>query len=323
MKRMLIAYDGSSCADAALEDLTRAGLPSELEVMVLSVAEVWLPPEAPPPCVAPAVRFPLAVLRAREAAWRAVEEDSRRLAARASERLRALFPHWRVQPMAVGDSPACGVVKKAAEWSADLVVVGSHGRSAMERFFLGSVSHKVANEVGCSVRVARPRLHSPHPSPRILVAVDGSRDSEVAVRAALARQWPALTRFQLVTVIDSRLKTAAALPSHWGRDWMQPHDAEAGEWVCRAVERLAAAIREAKLDLETHIFDGDPKHLLLHHAEEWKADCILLGAHGLEHGPRRALGTLASAVATRAHCSVEIVREKTSEAEVAPTRIAS
>ena len=45
--RILIGYDGSLCADAALDDLARAGLPEVAETQILSVAEVWLPP--PPP----------------------------------------------------------------------------------------------------------------------------------------------------------------------------------------------------------------------------------------------------------------------------------
>jgi len=45
--KILIGYDGSECADAALDDLTNAGLPAKAETYILSVAEVWLPP--PPP----------------------------------------------------------------------------------------------------------------------------------------------------------------------------------------------------------------------------------------------------------------------------------
>ena len=45
--RILIGYDGSECADAALDDLMQAGLPANAEAHILSVAEVWLPP--PPP----------------------------------------------------------------------------------------------------------------------------------------------------------------------------------------------------------------------------------------------------------------------------------
>ena len=38
--RILVAYDGSSCADAALNDLRRAGLPVEVQARILSVADV-------------------------------------------------------------------------------------------------------------------------------------------------------------------------------------------------------------------------------------------------------------------------------------------
>ena len=43
--RILIAYDGSECARAALTDLQLAGLPSDAEVLVLSVLDAWLPAE--------------------------------------------------------------------------------------------------------------------------------------------------------------------------------------------------------------------------------------------------------------------------------------
>jgi hypothetical protein len=39
----LIAYDGSACAEAALGDLKRAGLPDEVGAIIVTVAELWLP----------------------------------------------------------------------------------------------------------------------------------------------------------------------------------------------------------------------------------------------------------------------------------------
>jgi len=41
--KILIDYDGSSCADLALEDMRRAGLPRVAEAVVLSVSELWMP----------------------------------------------------------------------------------------------------------------------------------------------------------------------------------------------------------------------------------------------------------------------------------------
>ena len=44
MMKILIAYDGSDCAKAALEDLKSAGLPTKAEALVLSIADVFVPP---------------------------------------------------------------------------------------------------------------------------------------------------------------------------------------------------------------------------------------------------------------------------------------
>jgi len=70
--KVLIAYDGSSCADAALNDLPCAGLPQEAEALILSVAEVFLPPSSPTPAF-PA-HVPPAVQRAWTQATHALEE---------------------------------------------------------------------------------------------------------------------------------------------------------------------------------------------------------------------------------------------------------
>jgi nucleotide-binding universal stress UspA family protein len=54
--------------------------------------------------------------------------------------------------------------------------------------------------------------------------------------------------------------------------------------------------------------DGEPKSLLIAEAESWGADCIFVGARGLGRVERFMLGSVSTAVAARAHCSVEVVR---------------
>jgi nucleotide-binding universal stress UspA family protein len=89
---------------------------------------------------------------------------------------------------------------------------------------------------------------------------------------------------------------------------MRDQDGECREGIDRMLEDAGSRLRRNGLAVETRILSGDPKQALLEHAESWEADAIFLGAQGLHHGGLRALGTMASAVAARAPCSVEVVR---------------
>ena len=44
MMKLLVGYDGSKSADAAIDDLVNAGLPQQGAALAFSVAEVWMPP---------------------------------------------------------------------------------------------------------------------------------------------------------------------------------------------------------------------------------------------------------------------------------------
>src|SRR5580765_8242724 len=115
MKRLLIGYDGSAAADAAIEDLVHACLPPPVEALVLSVADVWLPPEEAagnrstprlsPPGVAGGERAFGGLDTDLYAKARAVLESSRTTAEQGAQRLARLFPDWRVSAEAMADSP--------------------------------------------------------------------------------------------------------------------------------------------------------------------------------------------------------------------------
>ncbi len=50
-----------------------------------------------------------------------------------------------------------GIIDTAASWEADLIVMGSHGRTGLTRFLLGSVAEAVLNRAPCSVEIIRKR----------------------------------------------------------------------------------------------------------------------------------------------------------------------
>jgi nucleotide-binding universal stress UspA family protein len=302
MKKILVAYDGTSGADLAIKDLLRAGLPTRAEAKVLTIADVWLPP--PPATSENILSEQVSLAAAFESATELLRE-AKKTSIQGAQLVHGLFPEWTVSNLANAESPAWGILEEAKKWHADLIVIGSHGRTSLERFFLGSVSFKVAAEAHCSVRVVRQRNTGTDPV-RLLIGLDGSDDSLRAVDEVLQRPWRAGTQVELVTVIDPKLKSGI-----WGKN-RTAGDAGSSEKFEDSIQLLLQKAREKlahhELSVQCHIFEGDPKHLLLHHAADWKVDCIFVGARGTEHGNRLYLGTLASAICTRAHCTVEIVR---------------
>lgn len=302
-KRILIGYDGSECADASLDDLSRAGLPPDAEAQILSVAEVWLPPQPPSAYEiveqAREVEVP-ADLKRVYARGSQAEKDALELAQRASARVKANFPGWKVSADSLCGSPAWEVVFRADQWKPDLIVVGSHGRTALGRFVLGSVSQRILTETRCSVRVARGRLEEPGTPVRIIVGVDGSEGSEAAVREVAARDWPPHSEVRLMVVDDPPLMPFVA------------EEAMAADrpWAKGILAKCAALLRPAKVKVTSQLREGDPKHELAKAAEEWGADCIFVGSTGFSNRLERfVLGSVSAAVAARAHCSVEVIRK--------------
>lgn len=299
--KILIAYDGSICSDAALDDLRRAGLPGEAKAVVLSVADVYLPPI--PPSEEKRTRTVLdeqtaaARQQARVQAEQAVE-DARLLTTRASARVQALFPVWDVRVEACADSPAWGIIKKVEEWQPDLVVVGTHGRSALGRFLLGSISQKVLIEARCTVRIARGGVAENTSPVHLVIGVDGSPDADAAIRTVTERVWPQGSEAHVIAVLDQAMATAVEL------------DERGHAGTHKVVETAAEKLRAAGLAVSPIVKEGDPKQVLIEEAEHWGADCIFVGARGLRRLERFLLGSVSTAVATRAHCSVEVVHPK-------------
>jgi nucleotide-binding universal stress UspA family protein len=304
--RLLIGYDGSECAAVALADLHRAGLPAKVEAVVMSVADVWAGPIGSPAEPVRSEWLAKAIERAHVERMRAIE-DARAEADSAARRLRLEFPEWSVQAEGVGDSPAWAIIKRADAWKPDLIVLGSVGRTALGRLVLGSVSQKVMTTARCSVRIARKRGGDDHAGLRLVVGVDGSAQAERAVSAVRDRTWPKGTAVKLVTALDAVLSTVLLSRDEGLTRWVAAGD-EAGAWVHRMVSRAAGDLAEAGLAAEPVVARGDPKQVLVKEAEEWAADCIFVGAQGLNMAERALLGSVSAAVASRAPCSVEVVR---------------
>lgn len=305
--KILVTYDGSASSQAAIQDLARAGLPASAQALVLTVADVFIPPESENGVPGLPKEIEAAIALAHEQSAKAVEA-ARRMAEETCEQVRTMFPGWTVQSEAVAGAPGWSIILQAQEWGATLVVIGSHGQSAASRVLLGSVSNQVLHHVHCSVRIGRYSVRESERPVRLIVGVDGSEDAERAVKAVAARQWPRGSEARVIAAIDNRMSVVfAPLIPGLGR-WVDQGDRDARAWVQRMAESAAATVRQSGLDVSALTLDGDAKEVLLREAESWQADCIFLGARGLGALERFLLGSISSAVAERATCSVEIVR---------------
>jgi len=298
---ILIAYDFSECSTCALEDLAVAGLPSDVRAHVMSVAEVWLPP----PDADISMTAYVDELRSkpqRFAGWQSgakMVARSEIWAKTAKERLEKLYPQWSVSYEGTYGSPTWEILSKATKLGSDLIVAGSHGHSALANTFLGSVSQKILNEADCSVRIGRGSVPA-NPKPnRIVIGYDASEGSDDAVLSVASRSWPDGTDIRLVVVVQP--------PNEYDRS--QRYDLE--DFAERLTSKAKTTLRAAGLETEVVADVGHPKERLIQFADRWGADCIFLGANN--SGSRFAkywLGSVASAVAARANCSVEVVRRR-------------
>ena len=304
--KILIGYDGSAGSDAALHDLKRAGLHSEAHVLVMTLADVFLPP--PIDEETSQTWVPAAIKRAHEKARQKLEQ-AHALVKRTSEQIKLAFPNWDVDYEAQADSPAWALISKADHWNPDLLIMGARGHSVLGgRLILGSISQRVLYEARCSVRIARaPRGNLDAPV-RVLIGVDHSPDSNAAVEAVCNRNWPNGSEVALLSVDDTVLPIYpdASQPAKW----IEIEEEKGRDQVREIFTPAAEKLRNAGLHTEVLIKRGDPADQIVEEADTWGADCIFVGAKGTRGIDRLLLGSVSSAVAARAHCSVEVVRPK-------------
>ena len=291
--KILIACDGSACANDALDDLPRAGLPREADALIVHVEEQWLsvPSNYETENEVSVLTNSVAAkpMRIVEEAQAEIGNESRINLERASQRLGEHFPEWKTETVSLKGSPAREIIRLAKEWNADFIVVGSHGHTESKRFALGSVSQKIANEAACSVRIVRGQGWKNGSPSRLLIGLDGSAGASAAVEEVAGRMWIRGSEVRLVVACEESKRKS--------------------KWMGGYVENIKKILERAELTVTELIEEGDPKQIIVALAEEWGADCIFLGANDAGNfNEFHLLGSVSTAVVARAHCTVEIVR---------------
>jgi nucleotide-binding universal stress UspA family protein len=190
------------------------------------------------------------------------------------------------------------ITKMADEFGSDLVVVGAHPRPAVARFLVGSTAERV-------IRLARPPVlvateGRREPFRRILVAVDLSRQSRRVLELAAVFAQADEAEIRALYVQD-RL-TPMLLEAALFDEQEQRH---------RAREQFELILSEVSLPSELmvsrEIREGHAGHEVLHEAQQWKADLIVLGTHGFGFFNRMLLGSTSTYVLRHGDCATLVV----------------
>jgi nucleotide-binding universal stress UspA family protein len=287
---ILLAIDHSVSSETAVSEVVARPWPSTARVCILNVVE-------PPPVMV----IPSLVQTATEAAQALVKNAADRLTARGLE----------TSTHVIQDHPRSGIVEYAGLWGADLIVVGSHGQSAISRILLGSVAQATVRHAPCSVEVVRTTIYDKSSGSRamkILLATDGSEFSVAAARSVAERPWPKGSTVRVISVAE--VITPAF--ETWYIDPRMMESLREGA-TTRARDAALAAEKimgETKLDVSKAEPTGLARDAIIDEARDWGADLVVVGSHGLRGIARLLIGSVAEAVAVHAHCSVEVIRER-------------
>lgn len=280
MKQILVPLDGSALAERALPYAQQLARATSAQITLLRVA---------PSSTAAAEEY----------------------MAQIKERLDG---ELKIQTRIVSGVPALAIVPAARELAADLIVMTSHGRTALGRAVYGSVTDAVLRNASVPVlvapsQVARPWFVAETGRPRkVLVALDSGDLAEQALPAALDLATSLQAEIVLAGVIvPPAIGYAEGYAYYAFEPEAQRHELEI------YLEGVAMPLRTQGFSVSHFTAVGDAAAMLVEAARERGADAIVLATHGRSGMARLVLGSVALGVLRKSDLPVLLVRPQPTE----------
>ncbi|WP_148263727.1 universal stress protein [Halopiger xanaduensis] len=200
--------------------------------------------------------------------------------------------------------PYQGVLMVAEDYDADLIIMGTHGRSGVDRYLLGSVTERVIRRSDVPVLTVRTRDDGnvSFPYDDVLVPTDGSDGAEAAYEPAIA----------LATAYDAMLHALSVIETNaLGLETAPKGNDEGPDEAARmALEEVEANASQASAaDVVTEITFGSPHEEIRSYVREHDIDLVVMGTHGRSGLPRYLLGSVAEKLVRTASVPVMTVRK--------------
>ncbi len=189
------------------------------------------------------------------------------------------------------------IVSTAAREGVDLIILGTRGASRIKEIVLGSVSHRVLAHAPCAVLTVPSPLRELR---KVLLAVKGHEDASTAMRFLLQKPFKEPVDIDVLTVLPFTHERAADATESERLKEMALRSAH------RFVEDIAGRLSVVKGNAIPRAKVGAPADTILHHAEEYQSDLIVIGSdtgpsppfllgsvsHKVLHSARRPVLTL-------------------------------
>jgi nucleotide-binding universal stress UspA family protein len=202
--------------------------------------------------------------------------------------------------------PEDAILDIAEKTRANLIAIGTHGRTGFERLRLGSVAEEVLRKASSPVltvhaasvadapfRRQRPKLDT------ILVAMDFSVSSDAALRTAAVLAARVHAQISLLHVFDAWASV--------GQDDARVRKFKSHK-VDQRAQRVLSTLRATPQAFNGIVVPGEAVKVILDQAKSMKADVIVIGTNGRRGLKRLVLGSVAEAVVRRARCPVLVVK---------------
>jgi nucleotide-binding universal stress UspA family protein len=296
INRILCPIDFSEISRHALDHAFAFARWYRARLTVLHVLNVLLP--VPPPTGIPGGVVGLPLLNPND-----VAEEARRFAG-----LIDGAPRDQADVVVIEGSPVREILRRAEEMPADLLVMGTHGRSGFEALFLGSVTEKVMRSTHVPVLTVPPAVDRVQTVTykTILCPVEFSDPSTRAMEYAFTLAEETGARLILLHVIELLVDAPQIREAS---PFRVPEYERHLEEDARA--RLRSAIpEEARVwcTPEERVLSGKAYRVILDLAEQEKAEVIVMGVHGKGALNRRLFGSTTHHVIREARCPVLTLR---------------
>jgi nucleotide-binding universal stress UspA family protein len=198
---------------------------------------------------------------------------------------------------------AGAIADQARKSRARMIIMGSEGRTGLHRLFSGSVAEATLRVTRHPVLIVKKSKFIKAPAKKILVPVDFSKVSEVALKSA---KEIAKAEKESLVLVNVATDTDRLVPFYLRQEYQQGLFEESQARVKKLAQRLGIGPRRYELSF---IRAPDAAVAIAKEAKKFRVSMIVMGSHGRTGLKQLVLGSVAAKTLRYASCPVLVLKK--------------